>query len=63
MEAFKPPLARGDIRLIGATTDEEYTQYIEKDEAFKERMEIVNMNELPKSIIEQILVDMWKKSL
>lgn len=61
LEAFKPPLARGDIRLIGATTDEEYTQYIEKDEAFKERMEIVNMNELPKSIIEQILVDMWKK--
>lgn len=63
LEAFKPPLARGDISLIGATTDEEYTAFIEKDEAFKERMEIVNMPELPRSIIKQALIDMWKKTL
>lgn len=63
LEAFKPPLARGDISLIGATTDEEYTAFIEKDEAFKERMEIVNMPQLPRPIIKQALIDMWRKTL
>ncbi|RIM48161.1 ATP-dependent Clp protease ATP-binding subunit [Staphylococcus cohnii] len=63
LEAFKPPLARGDVRLIGATTDEEYTEFIEKDEAFKERMEIVNMPELPREIVKKALIDMWQKTL
>ena len=28
---MKPILARGDLRVIGATTTEEYRKYIEKD--------------------------------
>ena len=33
---FKPALARGEIQCIGATTIDEYRQYIEKDGALKE---------------------------
>jgi ATP-dependent Clp protease ATP-binding subunit ClpB len=36
---LKPALARGLIRLIGATTTEEYTKHIEKDPAFERRMQ------------------------
>ncbi|RKX28585.1 MAG: hypothetical protein DRP47_03995 [Candidatus Zixiibacteriota bacterium] len=41
----KPALARGQIRLIGATTDEEYTRYIEKDKALDRRFERVKVEE------------------
>lgn len=63
LEAFKPPLARGSIRLIGATTDEEYVKYIEQDEALKERLDVVPIEELPDHVVEQILTDMWKKEV
>lgn len=38
---FKPALARGDIQCIGATTLDEYRQYIEKDGALERRFQIV----------------------
>lgn len=38
---FKPALARGKIRLIGATTTEEYKQTIEKDRAMERRFQTV----------------------
>ncbi len=38
---FKPALARGDIQAIGATTLDEYRQYIEKDGALARRFQIV----------------------
>lgn len=38
---FKPALARGKIRLIGATTTEEYKQTIEKDRAMDRRFQTV----------------------
>jgi ATP-dependent Clp protease ATP-binding subunit ClpC len=38
---FKPALARGDIQCIGATTLDEYRQYIEKDGALARRFQIV----------------------
>ncbi len=34
---LKPPLSRGEIRIIGATTAEEYRKYIEKDAALSRR--------------------------
>jgi ATP-dependent Clp protease ATP-binding subunit ClpC len=34
---FKPALARGEIQCIGATTLDEYRQYIEKDGALERR--------------------------
>jgi len=38
---FKPSLARGDIQVIGATTLDEYRQYIEKDGALARRFQTV----------------------
>ncbi len=42
---IKPALARGQLRLIGATTEEEYTRYIEKDKALDRRFEKVKIEE------------------
>lgn len=42
---FKPMLARGQLRCIGATTLEEYRKYVEKDAAFERRFQQVFVNE------------------
>ncbi|KAG8814497.1 hypothetical protein FRC17_001106 [Serendipita sp. 399] len=42
---LKPSLARGKIRVIGATTLAEYSKYIEKDAAFERRFAQVLVNE------------------
>jgi ATP-dependent Clp protease ATP-binding subunit ClpB len=42
---LKPALARGQIRLVGATTEEEYTKYLEKDKALDRRFEKVKVEE------------------
>lgn len=44
-QLLKPELARGELTLIGATTPEEYRKYIEKDEAFSRRFEILHVEE------------------
>jgi len=49
---FKPALARGDIQCIGATTLDEYRQYIEKDGALERRFQQVMVN--PATIEESI---------
>jgi len=38
---LKPALARGEIRLIGATTSDEYRKYIEKDSALERRLQVI----------------------
>ncbi|MCG7340158.1 AAA family ATPase [Staphylococcus sp. ACRSN] len=63
LDAFKTVLARGQIRLIGATTNEEYTIHVEKNQALTERLELVTIDELPDDIVKTILKDMWKKEL
>ena len=42
---LKPPLSRGEIQVIGATTAEEYRKHIEKDAAFERRFQPVNIGE------------------
>ena len=42
---LKPMLARGELRMIGATTLQEYRQHIEKDAAFERRFQQVMVNE------------------
>ena len=42
---LKPLLARGELRCIGATTYNEYRQYIEKDRALERRFQKVQVNE------------------
>jgi ATP-dependent Clp protease ATP-binding subunit ClpC len=51
---FKPALARGEIQCIGATTLDEYRQYIEKDGALERRFQKVMVE--PTSIEETILI-------
>lgn len=42
---MKPALSRGEIRVIGATTLNEYRKYIEKDSALERRFQPVTVNE------------------
>jgi len=42
---FKPALARGELRAIGATTLGEYQKYFEKDKALERRFQIVMVDE------------------
>lgn len=42
---LKPSLARGELQLIGATTQEEYRKYIEKDPALERRFQPVHVEE------------------
>ncbi len=42
---LKPPLARGDLRCVGATTIDEYRKYIEKDPALERRFQPVLVKE------------------
>lgn len=47
---FKPALARGEVQCIGATTLDEYREYIEKDGALERRFQTVMVN--PPTLIE-----------
>ena len=49
---FKPALARGEIQCIGATTLDEYRQYIEKDGALERRFQKVIVE--PTSVEETV---------
>ncbi len=51
---FKPALARGEIQCIGATTLDEYRQYIEKDGALERRFQKVIVE--PTSVEETITI-------
>ncbi len=44
-DILKPYLARGELRLIGATTLDEYRKYIEKDPALERRFQPVKVEE------------------
>jgi ATP-dependent Clp protease ATP-binding subunit ClpC len=51
---FKPALARGEIQCVGATTLDEYRQYIEKDGALERRFQKVIIE--PTSVDETITI-------
>ena len=42
---LKPPLSRGEIKIIGATTLDEYRKHLEKDSAFERRFQTVMVKE------------------
>lgn len=42
---LKPALSRGEVRVIGATTLNEYRKYIEKDSALERRFQPITVNE------------------
>jgi len=52
---FKPALARGEIQCVGATTLDEYRQYIEKDGALARRFQMVMVDATTPDETTQIL--------
>ena len=52
---FKPALARGKLRLIGATTIEEYKKYIKPDGALDRRFQPITIKEPDKEKVKEIL--------
>lgn len=52
---LKPALARGEIQLIGATTVEEFHDYIEPDGALTRRFEVIQVTEPDTETVQQIL--------
>ena len=59
-DILKPYLARGDIRLIGATTTIEYERYIAKDKALERRFETIYIKEPSKEETKTILLGLKK---
>ena len=53
---FKSALARGDMRIIGATTSSEYKEYIGEDEALARRFRLVKVVEPSISETREILL-------
>lgn len=53
---FKPALARGKVRCIGATTTAEYKKYIEKDGALDRRFQKVIVDVPNQAVVKEILM-------
>jgi ATP-dependent Clp protease ATP-binding subunit ClpC len=58
---FKPALARGEVQCIGATTLDEYRQYIEKDGALERRFQKVLVEPTSPDETVQILMNIKDK--
>ncbi|MGK0291315.1 MAG: ATP-dependent Clp protease ATP-binding subunit ClpB [bacterium] len=58
---LKPALARGELNCIGATTQDEYKQYIESDSALERRFHKVKVEEPTKEDTIQILMGLKEK--
>ncbi len=54
-QLLKPELARGELIVIGATTNDEYRKHIEKDEAFSRRFEVIKVDEPSETIAARML--------
>ena len=52
---LKPELARGEITVIGATTNDEYRKHIEPDQAFTRRFEVLTVTEPTEVAAEKML--------
>ena len=46
LDVMKPFMARGELKLIGATTAEEYSRVLESDKAFARRLQKIDIPEL-----------------
>lgn len=58
---FKEGLSRGTIKMIGATTNDEYNRYILRDKAFLRRFEKVEVSEPTEEMCVQILMQTLPK--
>ncbi len=57
---LKPALSRGSLKLIGATTFDEYRRYIEKDAAFERRFQQITVSEPQEVETKKILKGIQK---
>ena len=55
---IKPYLARGDIKVIGATTIDEYSKYIESDKALDRRFQKIYVEEATRDLVLNILLEL-----
>ncbi len=55
---LKPSLARGKIKIIGATTNDEYKKYLESDKALDRRFQKVYVNEASLDESKKILLNL-----
>ena len=60
-EILKPYIDYGNVRVIGATTSEEYEKYIASDQAFKTRFKKVEIKEPSEDVLYTILDDLINK--
>jgi len=58
---LKPPLARGELHAIGATTIKEYQKYIEKDQALERRFQPVLVQEPDQEVAIAIMRGLKEK--
>jgi ATP-dependent Clp protease ATP-binding subunit ClpC len=58
---LKPALARGDLKVIGATTTQEYRRYIEKDAALERRFQPIEIREPTEEETLDILAAIFSK--
>lgn len=61
VNALKPALSRGDIKVIGATTLDEYNQYLIRDKAFLRRFEKIDVEEPDAKTTVKILMGTYPK--
>ena len=61
LNMLKPGLDRGDIKIIGATTTQEFEEYLLKDKAFIRRFEKVEVEEPDQATTVKILMGTKKK--
>ena len=61
INALKPALSRGDVKVIGATTLDEYNQYLIRDKAFLRRFEKIDVEEPTAETTVKILMGTYPK--
>lgn len=61
LNAMKPALSRGDVKVIGATTLDEYNQYLIRDKAFLRRFEKIDVEEPNAETTVKILMGTYPK--
>lgn len=58
---FKPIIDRGTIKIIGATTSDEYDRYILRDKAFVRRFQKIEVLEPTREMVIQIMMGTYPK--
>lgn len=61
VNAMKPALSRGDIKVVGATTLDEYNQYLIRDKAFLRRFEKIDVEEPDQETTVKILMGSYPR--